>query len=73
MLGDIRSLAKEDYNNAVQIWLLNQSIKISRDPKSLESYEEFLAGKNLLNLFELFWNKQVHIIQQSFAKLSENQ
>jgi len=27
------------------------------------SYEEFLEGKNLINLFDLYWTKYVHIIK----------
>ncbi|KAL4457010.1 hypothetical protein ABPG74_014648 [Tetrahymena malaccensis] len=73
LIVQIKNLLTEDYSNAQQMWLLNQSVKASRDPKSMESYETFLSGKNVLKLFDLFWNKQCLIVQQSFQKLQENQ
>ncbi|KRX07451.1 hypothetical protein PPERSA_11000 [Pseudocohnilembus persalinus] len=72
MSNTLKENIKEMHNNSLQIWLLNQSIKTSRDPKTLESYEEFLKGKNLLNIFDLFWNKQCQILQQSIINLKES-
>lgn len=54
------------------MWLLNQCVKVSRDPKSMESYETFLSGKNVLKLFDLFWSKQVKNILDFDCFISHN-
>lgn len=61
---ELKKVLDECMEISSSVWLLKISLKNQDDLK--------LTDKNLLNIFELFCNKEVNIIAQSFQKLKEN-
>lgn len=63
---ELKNVLNESLSLSTSIWLLQNLLKNS------ENYENLISDKNLLNIFDLFWNKEITIVAQSFQKLKEN-
>lgn len=63
---ELKSVLTECQALSSSIWILQNLLR------SFENIEAHITDKTLLNIFDLFWNKEINIIGQSFQKLKEN-
>lgn len=62
---ELKNALNECLSLTTSVWILQNLLRNFENA-------ELITDKNLFNIFELFWNKEITIIAQSFQKLKEN-
>lgn len=62
---ELKNVLNECLSLTTSIWILQNLLRNFENA-------DLISDKNLFNIFELFWTKEITIIAQSFQKLKEN-
>lgn len=70
--NSLKATVAETLSYNTQIWMLSTCLK-NRDSNSLEEFRQYLRERNFVNIFKVFWDKQILILSQGFGVIKRNQ